>query len=32
VRDKAKDVATECGYPIRPVFVDARRKKSASRA
>jgi hypothetical protein len=32
VRRKAKDVSEECGYDIRPVFVDARPKRSASRA
>jgi hypothetical protein len=30
VRDKAAEVAAECGYDIKPVFVDARQKKSAS--
>jgi hypothetical protein len=32
VRTKAADVSAECGYAIRPVFVDARVKKSASQA
>jgi hypothetical protein len=32
VRQKAKDVSDECGYSITPVFVDARPKKSASKA
>jgi hypothetical protein len=29
---KAEDVSEECGYNIRPVFVDARPKKSGSKA
>jgi len=32
VRDKAKQVGEECGYTIRPIFVDARPKRSASKA
>jgi hypothetical protein len=31
VRDKAKAVSGQCGYTIKPVFVDARPKKSASK-
>jgi len=32
VRKKAKEVSEECGYSIKPIFVDARRKRSASKA
>jgi hypothetical protein len=32
VRAKAKEVSEECGYSIKPIFVDARPKKSASKA
>lgn len=32
VHTKAADVSDECGYDIKPVFVDARPKKPGSKA
>jgi hypothetical protein len=32
VRRRASEIAAECGYEIKPIFVDARAKTSASRA